>query len=309
MRPLFGHLAGCPIHPSINTAMSTAATTNRNHRRSSQRRRRASSTSSPPSLCGMKVVLLGDSSVGKTSVALRFIQEEFHPFLESTVGASFWSKRITLPSITNNEEDRGEDVGERQILLSVWDTAGQERFQSLTPLYVRGAQAAILVFDQTKAYTFDSLTRWVEELKLSISLSDMVLIVVGNKTDLLASSSQLPESACSDLSSSKSTVAEECNGELPDPQPSEDTEPSNSLTNANIAMEEFHRKALDFCESLGATYIQTSAKDGTNIHRLFRTVAQQAAEKGLLVPEEDSEEDAINLSGRANDESTRGCCY
>jgi small GTP-binding protein len=83
--------------------------------------------------------------VGKTSLALRFVQNEFHPFQEATIGVSFLSK--TVICIDTN----------KAIKLKIWDTAGQERYQSLTPLYFRGAGAAILVYDICRRHSFQAL--------------------------------------------------------------------------------------------------------------------------------------------------------
>ena len=82
-----------------------------------------------------KVVLLGESAVGKTSLATRFVNNQFSEFEESTIGAAFLSKALTI----NN----------KTIKFEIWDTAGQERYQSLAPMYYRGAKVGIIVFDLT----------------------------------------------------------------------------------------------------------------------------------------------------------------
>lgn len=96
-----------------------------------------------------KVVILGDSGVGKTSILFRYIFDRFDQSNLPTLGASFKSKMITLPS----END--------QIKLNLWDTAGQEKFKSLTRMYYQDAEAALIVYDTTFRESFESAKNWV----------------------------------------------------------------------------------------------------------------------------------------------------
>jgi len=122
-----------------------------------------------------KVVLLGSVSVGKSALALKYVRGEFSETLESTVGACFFAKRLSI---------NGTD-----IRLQIWDTAGQERFHALTPLYYRGSVGAILVFDLSDQSSFKGVQTWMDELQKEMN-GDMVLIVVGSKKDIFYS---LPE--------------------------------------------------------------------------------------------------------------------
>ena len=122
-----------------------------------------------------KVVLLGDSAVGKSSLCIRHIKKEFEQYAEPTIGAAF------LTSIMNVD-----DVDHR---LEIWDTAGQERYRSLAPMYYRGAVAALVVYDVTKDDSYQGAKRWCEEL-LSRGREDIIIILVGNKYDLLEESEQ-----------------------------------------------------------------------------------------------------------------------
>jgi Ras-related protein Rab-22 len=156
----------------------------------------------------IKVVLLGDSGVGKSSLVLRFVTNEFRPYSESTIGASFMSKKLTIlvPPVEKNnkhsehinedskiEEDfedkiEDDDSDSEQsrfctINFKIWDTAGQEKYHSLAPLYYRGAGAAILVFDICSQVSFESLKKWVDELNIN-GPAGMMLILCGNKCDL-----------------------------------------------------------------------------------------------------------------------------
>ncbi|KAG1673559.1 hypothetical protein FOA52_003859 [Chlamydomonas sp. UWO 241] len=118
----------------------------------------------------VKIVLLGDSGVGKSCLALRYVRGLFDDSSRATVGASFMSHTVRLPS--------GEAAR-----LDLWDTAGQERYQSLAPLYYRGADGAVVVYDVTSARTFARAKAWVEELQQH-SDQHTVVVLVGNKTDL-----------------------------------------------------------------------------------------------------------------------------
>lgn len=117
----------------------------------------------------VKVVLLGDTGVGKSSLVLRFVTNNFKPYSESTIGASFMSKVI--------------NHGGKQVKFQIWDTAGQEKYHSLAPMYYRGAAAAVVVYDITKPQTFVTLKNWVEELR-SQGPKDIAIAIVGNKADL-----------------------------------------------------------------------------------------------------------------------------
>jgi small GTP-binding protein len=121
-----------------------------------------------------KVVVIGDSSVGKTSIIHVFDEQTFDPTFHSTVGASFLSRSL--------------QTGTGKLVLNIWDTAGQERYRSLIPTYAHDAGAALLVFDMTSEPSFANLADWLEYLR-QFCLPDCALFVVGNKTDL---SRQIP---------------------------------------------------------------------------------------------------------------------
>ncbi|KAK9821993.1 hypothetical protein WJX81_004924 [Elliptochloris bilobata] len=119
----------------------------------------------------LKLVLLGEGRVGKTSLVLKYCHSQFAEEQRATEQAAFNSKQVT--------------VGERQVELSIWDTAGQERFHAIQPLYYRDADAALLVFDLTDSDTLERVRAWVTELQTLVG-ADVVLTVVGNKADLAA---------------------------------------------------------------------------------------------------------------------------
>lgn len=117
-----------------------------------------------------KLVLLGDAGVGKTALAVQFVKGQFNEYTESTIGASFMNQTVTLPDGT-------------LVKFQIWDTAGQERFHSLAPMYYRGAQAAIVVYDITTRHSFDKAQEWVRELQ-NQGDPNVVVTFIGNKCDL-----------------------------------------------------------------------------------------------------------------------------
>lgn len=119
-----------------------------------------------------KLVLLGQAGVGKSNLVLRFVKGEFHENNESTIGAAFLTQTVDLGDGT-------------QVKFEIWDTAGQERFNSLAPMYYRGAQAALVVYDITNESSWVRAKSWVKEL-LAQGAPKMVIALVGNKSDLSA---------------------------------------------------------------------------------------------------------------------------
>ncbi|KAI9280644.1 ras family-domain-containing protein [Sporodiniella umbellata] len=123
-------------------------------------------------LTSTKLVLLGESAVGKSSLVLRFVNKEYIDSREPTIGAAFLTQRCT--------------VDDRTIKFEIWDTAGQERFHSLAPFYYRNALAAIVVYDVTKPSTMEKAKEWVNELQRQAN-SQILIALVGNKLDLIIS--------------------------------------------------------------------------------------------------------------------------
>jgi len=116
-----------------------------------------------------KIVLLGEGRVGKTSLVLRYVNNVFSDKQQSTMQASFLSKRLNINAATVN--------------LAIWDTAGQERFHALGPIYYRDADGALLVYDITDSESFVKVKNWVKELRKMVG-NDIVIAIAGNKSDL-----------------------------------------------------------------------------------------------------------------------------
>jgi len=187
----------------------------------------------------VKVVLLGDTGVGKSSLVLRFITNEFKQYQESTIGASFMSKLILVDG--------------SPIKFQIWDTAGQEKYHSLAPMYYKGAAAAIVVYDITKESTFQTLKDWVAELRAQ-GPEDIVIAVAGNKSDM------------------------ESDREV-------DTATAESYAN-----------------SIGATFLETSAKTKANVDEIFLNISKQLPTQEAA----SSYHNTLNL--KAGKGSSGGCC-
>jgi len=116
-----------------------------------------------------KLVLLGDQGVGKSSIALRFVRGQFPEHSEATVGAAFLTQIVSAQG--------------QSVKFDIWDTAGQERYHSLAPMYYRGAQAAVVVYDINSADTFNRAVSWVRELR-NQAASNIIIVLAGNKADM-----------------------------------------------------------------------------------------------------------------------------
>lgn len=116
-----------------------------------------------------KVVLIGDSGVGKSNLLSRFTRNEFNLESKSTIGVEFATKSIMTEG--------------KKIRAQIWDTAGQERYRAITSAYYRGAVGALLVYDISKHSTFENVERWLRELRDHANMQ-IVIMLVGNKSDL-----------------------------------------------------------------------------------------------------------------------------
>ena len=116
-----------------------------------------------------KVVLVGDSSVGKTNIMSKYLKNEFHEDSKATVGVEFGSKQFTIEG--------------HNIKAQIWDTAGQERYKAITSAYYKGAKGAFVVYDITRKQSFDSVDRWINDLRAAAD-KNLSIIIIGNKCDL-----------------------------------------------------------------------------------------------------------------------------
>ena len=116
-----------------------------------------------------KFVVVGDSAVGKSCIAAKYIHDHFYEFQEPTIGAAFMIKNVIKD--------------DKEIKLEIWDTAGQERYRSLAPMYYRKSNVALVVYDITSKRSFESAKIWIEEIKKKAG-DKCITVLLGNKYDL-----------------------------------------------------------------------------------------------------------------------------
>eukprot|EP01126_Amoeba_proteus_P054058 TRINITY_DN661_c0_g2_i20.p1 TRINITY_DN661_c0_g2~~TRINITY_DN661_c0_g2_i20.p1 ORF type:complete len:202 (-),score=39.20 TRINITY_DN661_c0_g2_i20:215-820(-) len=122
----------------------------------------------------LKIIVLGESGVGKTSLLVRYVDNKFNVATKSTIGADFLSKQI--------------EVNDQAVTLQIWDTAGQERFQGLGTTFYRGSDGAIFVFDVTRRDTFDALKQWKQSFLIQVGQEGndrFPMLLIANKIDRL----------------------------------------------------------------------------------------------------------------------------
>ncbi|KAJ8276661.1 hypothetical protein COCON_G00084130 [Conger conger] len=234
-----------------------------------------------------KLVFLGEQSVGKTSLITRFMYDSFDNTYQATIGIDFLSKTMYL-------EDR-------TIRLQLWDTAGQERFRSLIPSYIRDSAAAVVVydittgqerfrslipsyirdstvavvvFDITNVNSFQQTTKWIDDVRTERG-SDVIIMLVGNKTDLADKRQVSIEEG--------ERKAKELNVMFIE------TSAKAGYNVKQITTEEGEQRAKE----LSVLFIETSAKTGYNVKQLFRRVA--AALPGMESTQDKTREDMIDI--------------
>ncbi|KHN31372.1 Ras-related protein RABH1e [Glycine soja] len=183
-------------------------------------------------LAKYKLVFLGDQSVGKTSIITRFMYDKFDINYQATIGIDFLSKTMYL-------EDR-------TVRLQLWDTAGQERFRSLIPSYIRDSSVAVVVYDVANRQSFLNTNKWIEEVRTERG-SDVIIVLVGNKTDLV------------EKRASPGAAVKLCLGDLL--VMSSNPETASLHMQGQVSIEEGDAKSRES----GIMFIETSAKAGFNI--------------------------------------------
>ncbi|KAI0882434.1 GTP-binding protein rab2 [Annulohypoxylon maeteangense] len=205
--------------------------------------------SSPPWDYIAKLVCIGDSGCGKSSLTIRLCEGRFSPQHDVTIGVEFGSRIVPVgpphskpPAAPKSdgglpEPPRANTTPQKHMKLSLWDTAGQETYKSVTRSYFRGASGALLVFDITRKATFAHVTDWLSDLR-AIADPDIVVILVGNKLDQA--------------------------------QPSEGQESKREVT---------EQEAEEWARRNGVLqYVETSAKSGENVEEAFMRVAERIFE-------------------------------
>jgi len=191
-----------------------------------------------------KLLLIGDSGVGKSCLLLRFADDTYTESYISTIGVDFKIRTIDLDTKT--------------IKLQIWDTAGQERFRTITSSYYRGAHGIIVVYDTTDLESFNNVKQWLHEIDRYASESVNKLLV-GNKADL----------------TQKRAVS--------------------------------YDQAKEFADSLGIEFIETSAKNATNVESAFMMMAANIKARYKTQPSGGAGA-GVNLQGQSVSGSKGGCC-
>ncbi|KAK2839223.1 hypothetical protein FQN49_006352 [Arthroderma sp. PD_2] len=227
----------------------------------------SSSTPGPKPSSSVKLVLLGEAAVGKSSLVLRFVNNDFQENKEPTIGAAFLTQKCSLPT--------------RTIKFEIWDTAGQERFASLAPMYYRNAQAALVVYDLTKPSSLIKAKHWVAELQRQAS-PGIVIALVGNKLDLTSgdgasaptgdSSPSGPDGTNEEGDGEGETSANNNENEQDDEQ---DGAPSGDARKVST------QEASTYSEAEGLLFFETSAKTGFNVAEVFTAIANAIPEASL----------------------------
>ncbi|PIA15546.1 GTP-binding protein ypt1 [Coemansia reversa NRRL 1564] len=192
-----------------------------------------------------KLLLIGDSGVGKSCLLLRFADDTYTESYISTIGVDFKIRTIELDGKT--------------VKLQIWDTAGQERFRTITSSYYRGAHGIIVVYDVTDSETFGNVKQWLQEIDRYAS-EGVNKLLVGNKSDL---------------------------------------ERSVDFTEAN-----------EFAESLSIPFLETSAKNSSNVEKAFMTMAKQIKDRmGASNVQQQQQQKQVKLSQMQDvQKANSGCC-
>ncbi|CAO3630417.1 unnamed protein product [Cunninghamella blakesleeana] len=187
----------------------------------------------------LKLVILGESAVGKTSFLHWFVDNNFIDKREPTVGAGFLSKIYR--------------VDDSLVKINAWDTAGQERFHSLAPMYYRGAQAAIVMYDVTKEATFERAKAWIQELQ-RLAPAHIVITLVGNKLDL-------------------------CDEELNNANNEQHS--TSTINDHHQAREVSAEEASNYANENALLFFESSAKLNINIDAVFTKIVQNVSTEYL----------------------------
>jgi len=231
----------------------------------------------------VKLVLLGEAAVGKSSVVLRFVSNEFQANKEPTIGAAFLTQKCRL-------EDR-------VLRYEIWDTAGQERFHSLAPMYYRNAQAAVVVYDVTKATSLEKAKSWVKELQRQAN-PNIVIALAGNKVDLVQAA---PAPSSGAASTATSTAVDSEDEEADDATATPGETDDETLGGAEGLRAVPKEEAQAYASEAGLLFFETSAKTGEGIVEIFTEIAKKIPIEHIL---SNSRGAVIGRSGGATNGAT-----
>ncbi|CAO1620449.1 unnamed protein product [Jaminaea pallidilutea] len=204
-----------------------------------------------------KVIIIGSSSTGKSTLLHHFAHREFIS-KSHTVGVEFTSRRLVLPPTDEGQNEGGGHASSKSpaVKLQIWDSAGQERFRSVVKSYYRGAIGCLLVYDVTRRSTFADLPAWLADVR-SLASDHLVVIVVGNKTDLATTSSS--------------------------------SDPDSSSQGGQKDREVSFEEAKEWATSEGLPLVETSSLTGDNVQSPFELCARgvlDLVQGGVVNPDE-----------------------
>jgi len=193
-----------------------------------------------------KLLLIGDSGVGKSCILLRFADDTYTDSYISTIGVDFKIRTIELDGKT--------------VKLQIWDTAGQERFRTITSSYYRGAHGIIVVYDVTDQTSFNNVKNWLNEIERYAN-ENVNKLLVGNKSDMI----------------------------------------SKKVIDSGTAKE--------FADSLSIPFLETSARDSTNVEKTFITMAQEIKNRLGPAAAVSSQKPSVRVGGATKPvKASSGCC-
>jgi Ras-related protein Rab-1A len=193
-----------------------------------------------------KLLLIGDSGVGKSSLLHRFADDEYKEDYISTIGVDFKFKTV-------------EGADGKQVKLQIWDTAGQERFRTITSSYYRGAHGIVIVYDITDSESFANVKQWLHEINRYAS-ENVNKLLVGNKCDLESERQVSPE------------------------------------------------QGKELAESLGLTFVETSAKSNSNVDQVFHKMAADIRAHMATVPRTESKAKKLTAKDGRFKKEKSNCC-
>eukprot|EP00823_Brevimastigomonas_motovehiculus_P004513 TRINITY_DN298_c0_g2_i1.p1 TRINITY_DN298_c0_g2~~TRINITY_DN298_c0_g2_i1.p1 ORF type:complete len:343 (-),score=100.90 TRINITY_DN298_c0_g2_i1:201-1229(-) len=263
-----------------------------------------------------KIVLVGDSGVGKSNILSRFTHNTFNQDEKSTIGVEFASRLLVMPD-------------SKKVKCQIWDTAGQERYRSITNAYYRGALGAVLVFDCTKRSSFENIPRWIRELKDHAD-RDIVLFLVGNKCDLcepiILSPSSASSTASAPANTTNTTQSPPPSQQQPsstaatttqEPQQTSSLSPTTSTstttsisTSSSLSTSpspqtqqtQLQAREVDlpqsnaFAQEYNIPFLETSAKTGQNVSEAFSRLVQKIYERVSMAGPTTTEPTVLSLS-------------
>ncbi|KAI8058325.1 small GTPase superfamily [Syncephalis plumigaleata] len=221
-------------------------------------------------------MLIGEAAVGKSSLVQRFVNNEFQENKEPTIGAAFLTQKTY--------------VEDKVIKFEIWDTAGQERFHSLAPMYYRNAQAAVVVYDVTRAPSLDRAKSWIKELQRQAN-PNIVIALAGNKVDLVSESDQ----------------------GLHNDEDHHDEEHHEDGEDMPITRQVSAEEARVYADEAGLLFFETSAKLDLNVQEMFNEIARKIPIEQLMAPSRSGRPGGasagrIELIGNGQGANGRGGC-